>query len=795
MGSAGSTHENEAIPSNRVLIVAKELTRGGAAHLALRYASRLCRHYPVDILVTGAVDWGFLDELSVGVQVYRLENVPTKPEPTALRTFHRVAFENRKLPVFQTHYRAVLATSVFPDWVACAAVAAVRASKRLLFLVDEGLAQFPDLTAVEQAILERCIQSSDMVLPVSRRLWTRMAERCQPLGRRPWTVVRPPIDVDVITERQPELPIGTRASDRLTVLTIARLSAEKQIDLCLKAHHKLKQSGIHFRWCVIGTGPEEPMLRAGIQRLGMENDFMLLANVPNIDIWINACDVFALCSAVEGCPTVVLEALAYGCPTLMTDVNGSDELIEHGKTGLIVANDLDSIASGLEQLLTNESLRLSFTEAIKKSGQFLPENLRVEQTILDVIAQEPVKNARPRVSILIPTYNQAAFVDQAVASALAQDYHSLEVIVGDDASTDGTGELANAWRFDPRFRYVRNTSNLGRVANYRRLLTELAVGKRVLMLDGDDYLTDPSFISRASDALDRLADRPVVFAQAGHRVHYLGGELPDLSVLPSIDGDEIVIDGAYYLQFVFETGFFTHLGTLYDRARALEANFYTATISSSDMDSLLRLALEGEVVLLNTVAGTWVQHGANASSGLPYADFAPNARIFRQTAQLAVNKGLTSWEKLEAPLTRYEARTLIWLFRTSIGKFSRGPHADSIPEDRLSGEPQAAQELAILVWNCFSSSSPARLFDQRMAHQRAVDRTLDFEEPEAGSIRMPDPGNATGSPAPMEPSISSQARVLRCTQPSTVHSRRFVVAPSLKEMCWKWARGPVRIAS
>lgn len=43
---------------------------------------------------------------------------------------------------------------------------------------------------------------------------------------------------------------------------------------------------------------------------------------------------------------------------------------------------------------------------------------------------------RPRVSIAIPTYNQAQFIGQAVSSALMQDYPNLEVIVVDDASTD-----------------------------------------------------------------------------------------------------------------------------------------------------------------------------------------------------------------------------------------------------------------------------------------------------------------------------------------------------------------------
>jgi glycosyltransferase involved in cell wall biosynthesis len=220
---------------------------------------------------------------------------------------------------------------------------------------------------------------------------------------------------------------------------------------------------------------------------------------------------------------------------------------------------------------------------------------------------------------------------------------------------------------------VRNEKNLGRVANYRRALTEHARGEWVLMLDGDDYLVDPGFIRLAREALQRHADQNVVFAQAGHRTHYTNGERADADILPRIEGAECLMEGAGYLRFVYDTGFFTHLGTLYPRRLAIENGFYTADISSSDMDSLLRLALEGRVLVLKTIAGCWVQHGGNASSNLPLEDIAANVRIFRQIAHIAAEKKLTEMPQLEPALTRYEAGTLAYLFGRTVGKTTRNP--------------------------------------------------------------------------------------------------------------------------
>ncbi len=666
-----SLAENGEDLSDRLLIVAREFTRGGAALLAVRHARALRASHPLDLLVTGPCDEDLLEELPAGVCVYRIDCGPLHLESYPVRMLHRFRRAHRHMPPFQRHYRAVLATSIFPDLTACAAFAAVRASRRFLFLVDEGLKSYAEFEPAERNFVNECIVRADRVLPVSRRLWEHMAQACPALRERPWSVVRPPIEAKRILAQAKE-PQSVFAQNGVpVVLTVARFVPDKQIVICLRVHHRLKQEGLRFHWYVIGSGPEEPAIRSECQALGMEQEFHILPFQNNIYSCLNNCDVFALFSCSEGCPTVVAEALLLGRPVVMTDVNGADELIEHGRTGLVVANDAEAIAGGLGRMLRDEPLRRRISAALSASAADL-DRVQADRTLADLITANDPEGLAPRVSILIPTYRQEQYIDSAIASALAQDYPSLEVIVVDDASPDRTGEAARLWDFDPRFRYVRNDRNRGRVANYRYALNELARGEWVLMLDGDDFLADPGFIRRAIEAIDRHHDRPIVFAQAGHRVHYLNGKLRDADILPPIGCEERVMTGGDYLQFVFETTFFTHLGTLYHRARAIDARFYTAEISSSDMDSLLRLALEGEVLVLNTIAGFWVQHGSNASSGLALGELLPNVRIFREIARQAVRKGHPSWQQLRGPLTRYESQTLVHLFSTTIGKTSCG---------------------------------------------------------------------------------------------------------------------------
>jgi glycosyltransferase involved in cell wall biosynthesis len=93
--------------------------------------------------------------------------------------------------------------------------------------------------------------------------------------------------------------------------------------------------------------------------------------------------------------------------------------------------------------------------------------------------------AAPAVSVVIPTYQRAALVQEAIESALAQTLTDLEVVVVDDGSTDGTAEvLAARYGADPRVRVVRKEN--GGTASARNAGIRAARGRYVAPLDSDD---------------------------------------------------------------------------------------------------------------------------------------------------------------------------------------------------------------------------------------------------------------------------------------------------------------------
>ena len=74
-------------------------------------------------------------------------------------------------------------------------------------------------------------------------------------------------------------------------------------------------------------------------------------------MYVNA-DCFVMPSYREGFPNTVLEAGAMGLPSIVTDINGSREIIENGKNGLIVpSKDSDALYNAMERMLTDNKLR------------------------------------------------------------------------------------------------------------------------------------------------------------------------------------------------------------------------------------------------------------------------------------------------------------------------------------------------------------------------------------------------------------------------------------------------------
>lgn len=214
----------------------------------------------------------------------------------------------------------------------------------------------------------------------------------------------------------------------------------------------------------------------------------------------------------------------------------------------------------------------------------------------------------PKISILIPTYNRSGYLAEAVESVLAQSYPRIEVIVSDNASTDDTETVAGKYSRDPRFKYYKNTANLGMVGNWRKAVRDYCSGDWFLILSDDDYLTDPDYLTKAAGLIAQHPDVSLVYADAILK-NEKTGEMTRLR-LPFHE----VENGA---DIFFSRGNLGQLDfalctVIFKRSLSLELEaFSNLNCIAADSELFLKSALRGNVGFIGAPAAVYRFHGDN----------------------------------------------------------------------------------------------------------------------------------------------------------------------------------------
>ena len=254
--------------------------------------------------------------------------------------------EEDPIDIIDAHY-------AYPD-----GVAASRIGDRLnipVFITVRGtdLNLFPRWRSIRRRLREG-LEKATGVIAVSRSLRDRLLD----LGIPADLIAVVPNGVDRSLFHWRDRDEARRAlglaRDEKIVLSVGSLVPAKGFEDLIRAtslplHRNLKLY-------LIGEGPQRPMLTALIEQLGLVKRVHLRGAVSQAELpdWYAAADLFCLPSHREGCPNVVLEALACGTPVVATDVGDLNTLLSNPPSGRIIPVDSveelsDALAWALEQ--------------------------------------------------------------------------------------------------------------------------------------------------------------------------------------------------------------------------------------------------------------------------------------------------------------------------------------------------------------------------------------------------------------------------------------------------------------
>lgn len=574
-------------------------------------------------------DHPFLDEA--------FQRVLTDSRPDVIHVQHVIHLSGSVLrTAAQLGYPVVLSLHDF--FFACARIHLVDNHSRLCPGPDRGercVACLHMETTADEArrrfqYFEGLLRIPQRVIVPSRFLADRMSDLFPFL--EPRLQVLAPGTVPVQYKRRDD-----REGGRLRVLYIGALAAHKGPHLLIQAAHGLPADSFAVSlygeraadWPAYADRLEADAADLSVRFCGTYAHDKLSTILAQYDVLV----VPSLCE--ETFSLVTREALQAGLPVIAARRGALPAVIRDGVNGLLFeAENVDDLRRCLERLRTDTRLREQLTpastpmrdpQAYAQDMEAVYEAVRDKPTeasprpgplrlgsgqALSAAEERPKLTPTRAVSVCLPTYNGADYIEEALRSILNQTYQDFELLIVDDGSTDATLDIVQSFS-DPRIQLHRNPERLGIPANWNRCLA-LAGGAFVGVFHQDDVML-PENLEGKVQLLS--ADETIGFVHSG--VETLVDEEAPSAFADWIEDatEDTVWDGPEYFRVLLLNGNRVCAPTVLARRRALleQGGFDRDLGFACDYAMWLRLCLTYRVGFLARPLVRYRWHGGNAS--------------------------------------------------------------------------------------------------------------------------------------------------------------------------------------
>ncbi|WLR41504.1 glycosyltransferase [Bacillus carboniphilus] len=326
----------------KIAIILQSFEGGGVEKVLINLANELSRTHHITILAMSH-SGELKDELLSHIRVVNCNVKRAYKMAFPIKRF--VTEENPDLIISAKHFLN-LTTLITKKYLLKESTAKIMATVH--GHIGSGLKEF-----VMKKLIKSVYPFSDVIICVSQGVLAEIIE-LSPDSKEKVKVIYNPVITPSFLKKADEIPSMLKEKDERWIVTIARLSQEKNIKLLIEAFHRAKIDEL-TKLYIIGDGPEREKLEELVNKFKIQEKVFFLGFLDNPYTYLKQADLFALTSNSEGLGNVLIEALYFNVPVISTDCkSGPREILKNGEYGMLVpVNDVEELSIGIKEILNN----------------------------------------------------------------------------------------------------------------------------------------------------------------------------------------------------------------------------------------------------------------------------------------------------------------------------------------------------------------------------------------------------------------------------------------------------------
>jgi glycosyltransferase involved in cell wall biosynthesis/SAM-dependent methyltransferase len=231
---------------------------------------------------------------------------------------------------------------------------------------------------------------------------------------------------------------------------------------------------------------------AALKKEGLDKYVTFLGFKDNPREYMQAGDVFLLSSREEPVGLVGLEAAECGLPVIcFADAGGMPDFVGDDAGFIVPYGDVEAMAGKVAVLIESADLRQQLGDRAREK---VLSRFAVEHTTPHVLSVcRMVAQKKPAISVIIPNYNHARYLQKRLDSVFNQTFKDFEVILLDDDSTDNSLEILNNYADHADVRILRNEKNSG--SPFRQWIKGIDLARAdIIWIAESDDMCEPQFL-------------------------------------------------------------------------------------------------------------------------------------------------------------------------------------------------------------------------------------------------------------------------------------------------------------